>query len=104
MIFQAIYDALSFLGSFRWPIAQGEITAIDIERIEHSRGRDLFRLAVAYKFCVGVDGPYSGEAFWQPNFTLFNERARIKAARHKLHIGQPIQIRYRPDDPTVNVL
>lgn len=100
-MFDDLYDSLSLLWSSRWPEAIGEITAIDIERIEHTRGRDTLRLAIAYKFSVGDDGPYTGEAFWEPSF--FSNR-RVPEARHKVHMHQQVLVHYRPDDPSVNKL
>lgn len=50
-MFGDLYDALSFLWSWRWPVAQGDITAVDVERVQ--RGRDTtYRLAVAYEFSL----------------------------------------------------
>jgi hypothetical protein len=99
-VFDDLYDAALFLFSWRWPTVGGEIT-VDIERIRHSRVRDTFRLAVAYKFSLGDDGPYTGESFWEPAF--FAKR-RVAAARHKLRTRQPVTVRYRRDDPSVNRL
>jgi hypothetical protein len=63
-----LYDAVSFLWSWRWPETPGEVTAVDIERIQDSDGIETFRLAVAYKFSIGSDGPYTGESFWRLHF------------------------------------
>jgi hypothetical protein len=96
-MFEDLYDAVSLIFYRWWPMADGVITEIDLERIRHSKGRDSLRLAVAYKFSVGDDGPYTGESFWQPSFFV-NRRV----ARHKLHRGQHIVVRYRSDNPSVN--
>jgi Protein of unknown function (DUF3592) len=99
-MFEDLLDALSFLGSWRWPEAVGEVTDAITERI--GQGSDeRYRLAVAYKFSVGTDGPYTGESFWQPRF--FGKR-RVIAARKQFRLHQPIAVRYRPDDPSVNRL
>jgi hypothetical protein len=68
-MFAELYDALSFLFSWRWPEAVGEVTEVDVECIKH-RVSDIetWRLAVAYKFSLGIDGPYAGESFWAPAF------------------------------------
>ena len=98
-----LYDSASLIFSPWWPRAQGEITEVDIERIPSSTGgrRDTVRLAVAYKFVVGNDGPYTGVSFWNPlRFT----NKKIIAARHKLRPRQAVIVRYRPDDPSVNRL
>ncbi len=100
-MFDDLYDAISFFWSSRWPEAMGEITAIDLERITDSHGNVRLRLAVAYKFSVNGDGPYTGEAFWHPAFFV---NKRVLAARHKLRVGQPVAVRYRGDDPSVNRL
>jgi hypothetical protein len=79
----------------------GEVTAVDVERIPGSEGRDTFRLAVAYKFSVGNDGPYTGESFWQP---LFFSKKRVLGARHNVHVHQQVLVHYRQDDPSVSKL
>ena len=78
----------------------GEVTAVDVERIKNSR-REEFRLAVAYKFSIGNDGPYTGESFWQP---AFFSKKRVLAARRSFRVHQQVVVRYRPDDPSVNKL
>lgn len=100
-MFEDLYDELSRLWSWRWPTAYGEATAVDVERLRHSRGSDTLRLSVTYKFFVGSDGPYTGESFWAPAF--FRKR-RVAAARHKIHIRQRVLVRYRVDDASVNQL
>lgn len=98
-MFKDLFDEISLLWSWRWPIADGEITAVDIERV--GRNDDRLRLAVAYKFSVGEDGPYTGEGFWMPAFSIGQVKT-VHNARRTLHIRQRIQVRYRPDDPSVN--
>jgi hypothetical protein len=98
-MFEDLRDSISILWSWRWPAATGSVTAVDVERIKHQRGGDTFQLAVAYKFSVGDDGPYTGEGFWQPSFFSFK---RVSAARHNVRIGHWLTVRYRPDDPSVN--
>ena len=99
-MFGDLYDALSYLWSWQWPVAQGEVTAIDVERIQ--RGRDTtFRLAIAYEFSLGTDGPYTGESFWRPAFFA---KSRVQSTARKFHRRQPVTVRYRSDDPSVNRL
>jgi hypothetical protein len=97
-MFNDLYDALSFAWSWSWPRANGEVTAIDIERGRDS-GRETLRLGVAYKFCVGEDGPYTGESFWAPNYFV---KKRVIAARRKLRVGEIVSVRYRADNPSIN--
>ena len=100
-MFDDLYDAVSFLWSWRWPESVGEVTAVEIERIRESNNRFRLRLAVAYKFFVNDDGPYTGESFWNPAFCA---NRRVPAARHKIHAHQSVIVRYRVDDPSVNRL
>ena len=74
---------------------------MDVERIKGSRGHARLRLAVAYKFSVNGDGPYTGESFWNPAFFV---NRRVLAALHKLRIRQPVIVRYKTDDPSLNRL
>jgi hypothetical protein len=100
-LFEDLYDSISLVGCWRWPSVQGEITAVDIERMSHHGTSETFRLAVAYKFYVGDDGPYTGESFWAPAFS-FRASERVRAARHKLRVHQKVSVHYRRDDPSVN--
>lgn len=101
-MFHELYDAISRLWSWRWPEVMGEITAVDVERVKNI-GSDTrrLRLAVAYKFSINDDGPYTGESFWNPAF--FSNR-RVLEARRKFRVRHPVPVRYRPDDPAVNTL
>jgi hypothetical protein len=103
-MFEALYDELSRLWSWRWPTALGEIVLVQIERFRPATSnRDTFRLSVVYSFSVGDDGPYGGESFWCPPFS-FGAIKRLRRAKRKLHVGLPVLVRYRPDDPSVNRL
>ena len=82
-MFDDLYDAVSVLWSWRWPVADGEITAVDIERTRDSDGRQSIRLAVAYKFSIGDDGPYTGESFWTPAFA---PKTRVARARRRFRL------------------
>lgn len=98
-MFEDLYDRISLLWSQPWPRADGAITEVISERL--GRDRDRARLAVAYEFSIGTDGPYTGECFWAPAFC---QPKRIASARRKLHRRQKVSVRYRPDDPSVNTL
>jgi hypothetical protein len=101
-MFEDLYDTISRLWSRRWPEAMGEVTAVAVERIGTSpRDKGRLRLAVAYKFSVNGEGSYTGESFWSPAFRF--SRA-VLAARRNIRVGQPVLVRYRTDDPSVNTL
>jgi hypothetical protein len=100
-MFEDLYDNMSLIFSHWWPAVFGEITAIDVERIRQSGSAGTLRLAVAYEFSIGDDGPYTGESFWQPWFFV---NRRIRAAKHNIHHRQRVMVRYRPDNPSVNKL
>jgi hypothetical protein len=100
-MFDDLYDAVSMFWSWRWPVADGEITAVDIERNRDSDGGETVRLAVAYKFSLGDDGPYTGESFWTPTYA---QKTRVARARRRFRLRQKVRVRYRPDDPSVNRL
>lgn len=94
-----LYNAATFLGSWRWPELKGDITAVDVERIKGNRGNVRLRLAVAFKFSVNGDGPYTGESLWNPAFCV---NRRVLEARRRVRVGQSVRVRYRTDDPSVN--
>jgi hypothetical protein len=98
-VFGDFYDAISLLLSWRWPEIPGEVTAVDVVRTVDSEGVVTFRLAIAYKFCIGADGPYTGESFWTPTLS---PKKRVFSARDSVHVRQQVIVRYRPDDPSVN--
>jgi hypothetical protein len=101
-MFEDLYDAISRLWSWRWPVAEGEITEVLLERIRHrSSNRDTIRLAIAFEFSVGDDGPYTGESFWRP---LFPTTKRMQRAKGRFHRRQRVAVRYRSGNPSVNML
>lgn len=97
-MFRDLYDTVSFVFAWRWPIAEGEVTAVDVDR---NRQKGTARLAVAYEFWVGDDGPFTGETFWSP---AFSQERNVAAARRKIRLRQVLRVRYRPDDPGINML
>jgi hypothetical protein len=100
-MFSDLYDVVSLLWCWRWPVAEGELTAIEIEPFGIKPDKDTIHLAVAYEFSVGNDGPFTGETFWRP---LFPSVKRMLDAKDRLHISQQVLVRYRSDDPSVNRL
>ncbi len=99
-MFEELYDALSFLWSM--DLAAGERrNHVDVERANPHQRSEKLRLAIAYKFWVGDDGPYTGESFWAPNFFV---NKRVIAARRKLRVRAIVSVRYRTDDPSINRL
>lgn len=101
-MFEDLYDAVSRVWSWRWPLSEGKITEVLLERVRHrNSNNDTIRLAIAYEFAVGSDGPYTGESFWRP---LFPSMKRIQNAKGKFHRHQRVTVRYRSDDPSVNKL
>jgi hypothetical protein len=75
------------------------VTEVVSERL--GRDQERIRLAVAYEFSIGDDGPYTGESFWTPAFCQLR---RVADARKRIRKRQRIQVRYRSSDPSVNTL
>lgn len=102
-IWQAVRNGFLRLGSGSWPVTQGEVTdaVIDVFNTEDGPSERLF---VTYKFYVGSDGPYTGGANWSPRWGTFGARRLLEAAQHEMHIGRPVRVRYRPEDPSLNEL
>ena len=101
-MFDDLYDATSTMWSWRWATSEGEVTAVDLERIRHANsGNDTLRLAIAYNFSLDDDGLYTGESFWQPSFCV---KRMVFAARHKARVRQRVTVCCRRDDPSVNML
>jgi hypothetical protein len=102
-MFEDLYDSIRMLFSWSWPTEQAEITVVEIERIRHARDPDELRLSVCYKFYVGDDGPYSGEGFWKPVFSL-GQVKRLHKAVQTMKQNHTVPVHYRPDDPSQNRL
>jgi hypothetical protein len=86
-VFEKFRNSFSRLLPSRWPTATGEVTAVHF--LDHQE-----ELVVEYKFLVKDDGPFVGEDRVSP---LMN----IQTA---LAVGAAVTVRYRPDDPSDNVL
>ena len=99
-MFEVLCDSLSRLLSWKWPTAEGEVTAANVKRDFSDEGVS-FDLEVTYKFSVGDDGPYVGRSVWTG---ALSDEQRANRAMHALGEGQPVIVRYRPDDPSVNKL
>jgi len=95
---EELFDTISKVFCWRWPTSQGEVTAVDVESIVRQGQGEVLRLAVAYKFSLGADGPYTGESFWEPG------SARVLTAKESIKIGEAVTVRYRPGKPSVNTL
>jgi hypothetical protein len=100
-MFEDLYDSISRMWSWSWPSADGKVTEVLGEHITFRNGEKRARLAIAYEFSVGADGPYTGECFWTPVF--FSIR-RVAKARRKVRARKRVRVRYRSDDPSVNTL
>ncbi|MGA7908645.1 MAG: hypothetical protein WCA16_14645 [Candidatus Sulfotelmatobacter sp.] len=98
-MFEDLFDKISLIWSPLWPETDGIVTEVLAEHL--GRDRDRARLAVAYEFWVGSDGPYTGECFWTP---VFFEIKRVGAARKKVHRRDKVRVRYRATNPSVNTL
>jgi hypothetical protein len=86
-MFSDLRDYISTLFYWRWPSVQGEITAV---RILGGSGQVLLE----YRFSLG-DGYYTGEAGCPAGAINMNEMFRV---------GEPVTVRYRRDNPSVNKL
>lgn len=91
-MFSDLHDYISLLFYWQWPRVEGEITAV---RILGGSGR----LLLEYKFSLG-DGYHAGEArcpSWLAGAAAINVNETFR-------IGQPVTVRYRLDNPSVNKL
>lgn len=99
-MFRNLYDYISLMFSWRWPKAEGVITAVDLRRVTNDDGGvNKVRLVIVFKFCLGDDGPYTGES-GSPYLCSID----LMDVNQQLRTGRPVIVRYRPDDPSVNRL
>ncbi len=99
-MFEDLYDSIRMWFSWSWPTAQAEITEVEVEYFPADQEKQP-RLCVCYKFYVGDDGPYCGESFWRPTFSLLKD---IEEAKHVMETKRTAPVRYRQDDPSQNRL
>jgi hypothetical protein len=90
-VFSELYDYISMMFSWRWPEAEGKVTAL---RFVNGLGP-----AIDYRFSLG-EGSYTGEASPPP----WHSDAATVDVTCFLHVGQSVRVRYRRDDPSVNTL
>ena len=90
-MFEALYDYLSFALSWRWPKAEGVITAVDM-----FEGQQLI---VVYDFSLGEYGPYTGQSAMPSWF-----RGADLSVNESLRVGSEVTVRYRRGDRSVNRL
>jgi hypothetical protein len=96
-----LYDHVSKLFSRRWPTAEGEITAVNISYGGYGyRGGNRVLVIIDYKFRTGGGELYTGEASWSPWFGSVNGTD----INDQLCLGEPVTVRFRRDDPSVNRL
>ena len=99
-MFSDLFDNISLIFSWRWPKAEGVITAIDLQHIyDEVSGTERPRIVVVYKFSVGDDGPYTGESAW-PRL----EQMDLMNINEVLRPGQAVTVLYRKNNPSVNRL
>jgi hypothetical protein len=100
-MFSDLYDYVSLLFSWGWPKAEGEVTAVHIEYANYGfRGGSRLLVIVDYKFEIESQGLFTGETSSSPWFSP----ADGSEIDGRLNVGQPVIVRYRRDDPTVNRL
>lgn len=99
-MFRNLYDYISLMLSWCWPKVEGLITAVDLRTVANGdAGANTLRLVITFEFCLGDDGPYTGES-WSPYLGDIN----LMDVNQQLRTGRPVVVRYRPDDPSVNRL
>lgn len=86
-MFEDLRDYLSKLCFWRLPTTEGTITGIE-------RDPGGGRILIHYRFFVGDDGPFTG--------VHVAEGLPLPGVKD-LNVGQKITVRYRRDDPSVNM-
>jgi hypothetical protein len=99
-MFDDLYDVVSRLWSWHWPIAQGEVTAVGFQQIPRIDTADEVSLTVTYRFSVNDDGPFTGIRTWTSTHYRISD---LLVARDQFHEGDAVKVRYRTDDPSEQV-
>jgi hypothetical protein len=95
-------DFFVYVRCWRWPTVDGEVTSTRRDVIRTRNGTQS-RVAVTYKFNVSEDGPYTGETFWDPLAGIMFHFDEYERAAQNVYVGRRVSVRYRPDDPSVNI-
>ena len=83
-----------------WPIADGKITNLDVERMQDAGGGHYFRATFTYEFPNLEGRRITGT--WYKNFSSEPD-ARDFAAR-ELPPGKQVLVRFNPKNPSLNDL
>jgi len=89
----------AYRGSGDWPIADGTITNLDVERKRDASGVHV-RATFTYQFSDLENHQITGT--WYKNFSTEPD-ARDFAAR-ELPLGKQVLVRFNPKDPSLNDL
>ncbi len=87
-----LYDNISLLFCWLWPMAEGCITSV---YVDPSQGG---RISLAYEFSIGNDGPYTGQGsppFWFGGTTLMNTEKML---------GEKVIVRYKTSNRSVSTI
>jgi hypothetical protein len=94
-VFGDLYDKLSMIFSWRWPTAEGVITAVRVDPC-----RQGLQVVLDYEFALDDGQPYTGESSapsWVRGSKLINVHETFR-------VGNAVTVRYRTSDPSVNRL
>lgn len=103
-MFDDLFGYVTSLFSWRWPVAQGVVTNVEVMFVpsRFKPGRSVPKVEVAYTFSVGDDGPYTGETIWTLYWTASPKL--ISSIQNEFGVNKPVTVRYLPKDPSVNKL
>ena len=89
-----------YRGSHSWPVVDGAITSLDVQRKRDAGGGPYIRATFTYEF-NDLEG-HRKTGTWNKNFST-EPAARDFAAR-ELPIGKQVLVRFHPKDPALNDL
>jgi hypothetical protein len=119
MLYDPLRRALRRRRRSHWAVVQGEVTRAGIDEVPAEKGGDgrdaYYVLTVRYRFRVsGRDVSYAGEESWRPPqplqiaWTSVTRKAEIREGleglARRIAVGHRVQVRYKPDDPSVNCI
>src|SRR5579871_2111985 len=86
-MFQDLRDSLSKLCFWRLPTAEATVTRMEVDQASG-------QILIHYRFFVGDDGPFTG---------MHMAEGMPLLGVKELNVGQAITVRYRRDNPSVNM-
>ncbi len=110
LILFGIYFIREALASKSWPVANGEIQAVQVIRdVDRDGGKTIVRHYIRINYDYEVEGiSYTGDRYSLGDGSTaskrFKERSEAIAEKNKYPLGSEIDVYYKPTEPSFAIL